>query len=278
MIDLDKIYNEDCEITLNRFDEHSVDLILTSPPYGTERTTNNDLKGQVSINNTYRYDLYQYKPDVDYTEWCVRLFNSFDRIIKPNGVVLWNVSYGSDTNGDAHGLDLLWVTVADIISKTPFMVADKIVWKKSSALPNNISSNKLTRIVEDVFVFCRRSEYGTFYMNKPISSVRSTGQKMYSSVFNYIEAKNNDGFCPLNRATYSSELCDKLLNLYSPNEEDTIVYDPFMGTGTTAVSCKRKGVHYVGSELSADQCAWAEERINNTVKVENKILKKQNLF
>lgn len=46
--------------------------------------------------------------------------------------------------------------------------------------------------------------------------------------FNFIEAKNNDGSCPY-KATYSTELCTKLLDIYAPI--GSVVYDPFIGTG-----------------------------------------------
>ena len=90
-------------------------------------------------------------------------------------------------------------------------------------------------------------------------SVSKNGQKRYENLFNFIEAPNNDGACPLNRATYSSELVDKLLSLYAPN--NAVVYDPFMGSGTTAYSCKKNGYSFVGSELSKAQCEWANNRI-----------------
>ena len=44
-------------------------------------------------------------------------------------------------------------------------------------------------------------------------------------------------------------------------EGDTI-YDPFMGTGTTAIACIREKRNYVGSELSPRYIDWAEKRIN----------------
>ena len=44
-----------------------------------------------------------------------------------------------------------------------------------------------------------------------------------------------------------------------------IVYDPFMGTGTTAVACARsnRNLKYIGSEVGAAQCEYARERIKN---------------
>ena len=41
------------------------------------------------------------------------------------------------------------------------------------------------------------------------------------------------------------------------------VYDPFMGSGTTAVSCIKRDLNYIGSEISEQQCKYAEDRINN---------------
>ena len=130
-------------------------------------------------------------------------------------------------------------------------------------MPNNVSKNKLTRIVEHVFVFCRKDEFKTFNCNKQVKSYSKTGQAYYENVFNFVEAKNNDGSCKLNKATYSSELCEKLLSLYG--KEGNVVFDPFMGTGTTAVACKRLKMKYLGTEISKDQCVYAEDRIANTI-------------
>lgn len=155
----------------------------------------------------------------------------------------------------------MWLTISEIIRNTNFTVADTIVWKKKSAMPNNVSKNKLTRIVEYIFVMCRKEEFNTFNCNKQVKSVSRVGQKYYENVFNYIEARNNDGACNLNKATYSSELCDKLLEVYG--KKGILVYDSFMGTGTTAISCINKEMNYLGSELSVEQCNYAKERIKN---------------
>ena len=77
---------------------------------------------------------------------------------------------------------------------------------------------------------------------------------------NFIEAKNNDGVCKLNRATFSTELCEKIIDLYAPMKGLT-VYDPFNGTGTTGVACKRLGMKYIGSEISDAQVKYSIERI-----------------
>ena len=256
-----KFFNEDCFATMNtmvEFDE-KVDIILTSPPYNTGRPSTSERSRN---NNEGRYDVHlDTMTQDDYCQWCIDLFNNFNKVLNENGVILWNVSYGSDGTVNTESVGLMWLAIADIIRNTPFTVADRIIWKKNSALPNNVSKNKLTRIVEDVFVICRKSEIKTFNANKKVTSIRQDRptQKYYENIFNFIEAKNNDGSCPYNKATFSTDLCSQLLDIYAL--DNATVYDPFMGTGTTAVACKIKGYTYIGSEISEKQCEWANNRL-----------------
>lgn len=256
-MELNKIYNMDCMEFLDKLDKGVIDIVMTSPPYGTERKHTGDMERAMKRHER-RYDVYQeFQTDEEYIEFTLGLFNKLDEVIAKNGCVLYNLSYSSENT------HLMWLVIADIIRKTNWIVADNIIWKKKSALPNNVSKNKLTRIVEHVFVFCRKDEFKTFNCNKQVKSYSKTGQAYYENVFNFVEAKNNDGSCKLNKATYSSELCEKLLSLYG--KEENVVFDPFMGTGTTAVACKRLKMKYLGTEISKDQCAYAEDRIANTI-------------
>lgn len=263
------IYNESNMETLKKMDTNSVDVILTSPFYNTNKKAGkkSTLLNTKTKEGQYAYVRYDVFVDTmtneQYSDYIISLFNSFDRVLKKDGSILWNVSYGQD--GAAQMLKL----IAAITEKTNFDCADIITWHKKSAMPNACSPNKLTRICEYIFVFCRKSEFYTFHANKEVLSVRKgTAQKMYSSMLNYIEAKNNDEPCPFNKATYSTDLCRQLLSMYAP--EKGVVYDPFMGSGTTAVACKQMGLRYIGSEISENQCKWAKERLSKTkVEAEN---------
>lgn len=255
-----EIYNEDCFETMKKMNKASVDVILTSPFYNTNKKAgknrtleNTDVKqGQY---NYVRYDVHidDYTNE-QYTNYTIKLFNEFDKVLKNNGCVLYNIMYGAEnTEG-------MFEAINGIITQTNFTIADVICWKKSNALPNSCSPNRLTRIWEFVFVFSRKNEKKTFYCNKRITSYRKTGQKAYENIYNFIEAKNNDGTCPYNKATYSTDLCKKLLEIYAP--QNAVVYDPFIGSGTTAIACIRLGLNYIGSEISNKQCEWAVKRIN----------------
>ena len=254
-----KIYfkNENCFTTLKNMVDanYTVDIILTSPPYSTSRSKVKTEKAMDTYNRRYDICLDDMTSE-EYREWTVDLFNNFNKVLSKNGVVLYNVSYGSE-NPSA-----LWLSLLSIIEKTNFMIADTIIWKKRSALPNNVG-NKLTRITEFVFVICRKDEYKTFNINKKVKSVRQdTGQKYYENMYNFIEAPNNDGACKLNKATYSSELCLQLLEMYA--QKNYKIYDPFMGTGTTAIACEKWGNNEtvcIGSELSEAQVQYSKERL-----------------
>lgn len=254
-----KLYNKDCFEFMKTMSDNSVDVILTSPFYNTNkkqgrRRTLNNTSVKDGQYNYVRYDVHvDNMTNEEYCQFTNNLFNSFDRILKPNGYVLYNISYGSENP------DCMFLAINTIITNTQFGIADVITWKKSNAFPNTCSPNKLTRITEFVFVFCRKCEIKTFYSNKRVISTRKSGQKMYNSIYNFIEAKNNDGTCPYNKATYSSELCEKLLSIYAPC--NGTVYDPFMGSGTTAVACKRMGLNCIGSEISYNQVIFSANRI-----------------
>ena len=254
-----KIFNENCFSTMKRMKQGHIDLVITSPPYNTSR----NIKTQRAMdNNESRYDIFvDTGTHEEYVQWTTRLFKEFDRILKPNGVILYNLNYGTDKNSSS--CDNLIDTLHSISANTPFMVSDIIVWKKQSALPNNTSSNKCTRIWEFIFVLCRKTENQTYISGKKVKSVSKVGQKYYENMFNFIEAPNNDGSCNFNKATFSSMLVTQLLEMYC-GSKSAVVYDPFIGTGTTAVACKKFGVKYIGSELSESQCKYAEERIEDS--------------
>ena len=245
-MELNKIYNEDCLTTLSKLKKGDINIVLTSPPYNIIRPNSTD-RG---------YDLYKDgMSNEEYSRWCCSIFNEFDRILSQNGCVIWNMSYGCENT------ECMSLTIADIIRNTNFTLADIITWKKRTATPNNVSKNKLTRICEFVYIFCRRNEYSTFLTNKQIVNKRESKQNIYENIYNFIEAPNNDSSTELNKATFSTIFVRKLLNIYAP--KDSVIYDPFMGTGTTAIGCIKDKYNYIGSEISAQQCEYANKRIRS---------------
>ena len=249
MVELNKIYNEDCFETMSKMKNGSVDMVMTSPPYNM---TNR--KGGFA--DSGRYDVYDdWKEVGEYLDFTVNLFRNFDKIVRENGIVLYNFSYSIENP------TLPYILVNEIASKTDWCLADTIIWKKSAGLPFPANERRLSRNWEFVWVFVRKNEINTFNCNKGLKKIsEKTGQRYYNVYYNFVEARNND--CKtheLNQATYSTELCTKLFEIYA--DKGYIVYDPFMGTGTTANACIEKEMYFIGSELSEKQCEYANERI-----------------
>lgn len=242
-MEINKIYNEDCIQTMKKFDG-KVNAIITSPPYNIIRTNSKD-RG---------YDFYKdNKTNDEYIKWTLEIFKNYNSILDANGIVLYNMSYGSENT------ILMNLLIADLIRQSEFTLADIIVWKKNNAIPNNVSHNKLTRIVEYIYVLCRKNEFYTFNCNKKKIKERTTGQSIFENTYNFITAPNNDESNDLNKATFSTELVRKLLLLYT--KENDLIYDSFMGTGTTAYACIIENRNYLGSEISKQQCEYAEQRL-----------------
>lgn len=245
---INTIFNEDCFITMSKMSPKSVDIVLTSPPYNMTYR-----KGGYA-DKMKRYDEYvDWKTEEEYIDWTVNLFNGFDVVLKENGVVLYNFSYSIENPS------LPYILISQIIARTNFIVVDTIIWKKSNSIPHPASYNRLNRIVEFVFVICRKSESKTFTCKKKVVKTSPKGQNYYEVIDNFVVAKNNDGSTTLNKATYSTELCEKLLTIYG--DEGFVVYDPLIGTGTTAVAAKSLNMNYIGSEISKNQVEYCEKRL-----------------
>lgn len=246
---INKIFNENCYDTLKKFPDQFIDGIITSPPYNI-----NTERSDCYYNNGYS-DLDGLS-ESDYLDVRLEEFKEFGRVLKDKGVICYNISYSKENP------ILPTLLVASIHNNTNLTLADIIVWKKPNAIPFQTSPTKLSRITELVYIFVKKDFLHTFETNKEVSKINEkTNQKFYKNYTNFIEAKNNDGYkCKL-KASYSQELVDKLIFIYF--KHGSLIYDPFIGIGTTALSCIRNGCDYVGSELDGEHFEIAIQRINN---------------
>lgn len=248
---MNKIFNESCLDTMKRNElKNTIDLVITSPPYNMTKR-----KGGYA-DKTKRYDVYEdWKTESEYINFIVDVFKGYDKVLKQNGCILFNFSYSIENPS------LPYKMVSEICRMTNFSIADTIVWKKPTSIPHPASKNRLRRICEFVYVFARKKEIETFDTNKKYK-IGSNKQKYYSVVDNFIEAKNNDGVNNLNKATFSTDFVKTLIEIYA--KKDSLIYDSFIGIGTTAKGCIETENRYIGSELSIDQIKdfkrWEEKR------------------
>lgn len=89
MIEINKIYNEDCLETLSKISNDSVDCVITSPPYYQLRDYG--WSGQWGLEKTYQ----------EYLDKLISLMSELKRVLKPTGTMWINLgdSYGSNSGG-----------------------------------------------------------------------------------------------------------------------------------------------------------------------------------
>ena len=251
-LDLDKIYCGDtCEV-MKKIDDGSVDLILTSPPYlASIRKDNHKYPGakdKIKDNQSVE----------DYLDWMSDVFKQYERVLKDDGVIAFNFSY--TTFNPSLPYDL----INRVFQDTGLRIYDTLSWKKRSAVPLSGHPNRMTRIVEMVYIFAKTPD---FKANKLVKSVSKTGQKYFTAYYNFLEAKNNDGKVEGHEATFSSEFAEYFIDLYT--KEGEIVLDNFVGTGTTPYAAAKMDRKYIGIDLVEDYCEYSRDRVNKLYKIDN---------
>lgn len=243
-MEVNYIYNEDC---LKVTDElRDIDLTITSPPYN------------LGIDyGTYKDNL----PMNEYIEFMQNLFNKLYISTKVGGRVCVNVppDIGVLKNNSKISLDVLFY---NIMESAGFKYRTKILWHKNQITSRTAwgsfqspSNPNILPPFEYVLVF---------YKETP----KKEGDKAKIDITKeeFIEWTNGlwtiapESKKKVNHpAPYPEELCRRLIKMFS--YQDDIVFDPFMGSGTTCVVAKKNNRRYIGCELDNTFIELANNRL-----------------
>lgn len=130
MVELNKIYCEDCLVTMSKMDDDSVDLIITSPPYNKNAYATD--KGSDKSWGSLRgrqipYDEYNdAMPPQEYEAWQKKVISECLRIIKPHGSLFYN---HKDILVKGRIVHPKWVY--------DFPIHQMLVWNRGSSLAND---------------------------------------------------------------------------------------------------------------------------------------------
>ena len=262
-MELNKIYNCDCLDLMARMPDNFIDLVVTSPPYSDIRDYDNYKAGSLDIN-----------------EIAHELF----RVIKPGGVVVWVV--GDKYKNWASNMESFYH--ATTITEAGFGLFDTMIYQKDSGIPNPV---RYVNIFEFMFVFSkgrpktinllkqpskfagmiygggRRNKDGSFKPRprKPVNEFSSR-----PNIWRYPTGNNKttkDKIAFRHPAIFPEKLASDHIQSWS-NPGD-LVYDPFMGSGTTAKCCIIHNRKWIGSEISKEYCQVANDRLKQYL---NKLL------
>ena len=253
MIEIDRIYNEDCLLTMQQMPDNFIDLTVTSPPYDNLRTYNGFC--------------------FDFENVAKQLY----RVTKDGGVVVWVVN-DATINGSETGTSF---RQALFFKDCGFNLHDTMIWVKNGggAVGSNYS---YMQNFEYMFVFSKgRPKSINLICDKPNNEAtigqqyarkgrrRQNGEvrkenrpapKPFSRRNNwwYLVSQKEEG-TEFHPAVFPEQLAADHIRSWS-NEGD-LVYDPFLGSGTTAKMAVHLKRHYIGSEISKEYFDIAEKRI-----------------
>lgn len=241
-----KIFNEDILEGICRIPDNSIDLIVADPPYclGKDYGNNSD----------------KMQPE-EYLKWTEKWIDAVIPKLKEDG---------------SFYIFLTWRYSPEIFSymKKKMIMINEIIWDRR--VPSMGGSTRSFSSVHDTVGFFAKSK--KYYFN--IDAVRipydeETKKARTRSIFvgkKWLEVGYNPkDLWSVSRIHKQSperqnhptqkplEIIDRII--LSSSKENDIVLDPFMGSGTTAISCLKNNRKYVGFELNKDYCEIIIQRI-----------------
>ena len=248
-MEINKNYNESNIDTMAKMPDNFIDLAVTSPPY----------------DNLRRYKGYSFP----FEEIAKELY----RVTKKGGVVVWVVG-DATMNGSESGTSF---KQALYFMSIGFNLHDTMIYRKQSYVP--LTHNRYEQEFEYMFIFSKGKpkvfnpimipcKYaGTETWGKPsfhktsnsglvsVEKVKISDTKQHGNIFEYRNGKEVKG----HPAPFPEDLANDQINTWS-NKGD-LIYDPFMGSGTTAKMAIKNNRNWIGSEVSSEYCKIIENRI-----------------
>lgn len=222
-----KIYNENCLDTMAKIPSNYIDLVITSPPYNMNLRIRNGkyCSRQITKEFSTKYSGFDDNLPIDeYYEFHLKVLKELLRV---SNIVFYNIQIVTGSKR----------AFFKIIGEMHEYLKDIIIWDKGVAQPA-MCVGVLNRQSELILVFERDNAISRKF--KECNFERGTLNDVWNIKRGSKKVKNHG-------AVFPEELVEKILANFS--KEGAVVYDPFMGTGTTAVVAQRMKRKYIGSEL-----------------------------
>jgi site-specific DNA-methyltransferase (adenine-specific) len=262
-----RFYLADCLDLLEELPTHSIDVIVTSPPY----------------NLGIHYNSYQDTLSAsEYLEWTHRWLAAASRVLHPAGSLFLNV--GAMPSQPWTPLDVAQA------GRAHFRLQNIIHWIKSIAIDRGstgasaglkkdlavghykpINSDRfLNDCHEFVFHFTPQGETRLDRLALGVRYQDQSNVSRWRRAANGLRCRGNTWFIPYETiqrrdrdrphpATFPSRLPEQCLRLHGLQRINTVM-DPFTGLGSTAVACARLGLDFVGCEIDPEYLEEAVER------------------
>lgn len=272
----------DCLDLIKQVKDHSIDLLVTSPPYWAKRVYNE--AGELGSETT---------PE-QFVSALADYFDVFKQKVKKDGNVFVNIGdtyFGSgagawhkylDENGAItetqkerkekyfttkplqpkikqdgklyQNKQLLMIPARFAIEmqQRGWILRDDIIWHKPNRIPASVK-DRFNNTYEHVFHFVQSKTY--FFDLAAVKVIGANGSpKNPGDVWSI----NTQPLHGTHTATFPEKLVQQIVLCASP--QNGLVYDPFLGTGTSWVVSHRLKRNFIGHEVNAEFFEYAKER------------------
>ena len=240
----DLIHHESCLDTLARFEDDSIDVVITSPPYNMRRRVSNGKlisRGNDTPKNVAKYSEFTDDlPTEEYLEFHSKVLTECLRV---SNRVFYNIAVVAGSKQ----------ALFQMIGKFAESLKDVIIWDKGHGEPA-IQEGVLNRQFELILVFEKDYPISRMF-RKDVYFKRGT----LSDVWKMPREKHAKG----HQAVMPTKMVKTILENFSV--EDDLVYDPFMGAGTTAVVCEQMNRRWIGSEISQQYVDLTRQRVSEVI-------------
>lgn len=225
-MEINKIYNEDCLVTMSKMPNDFIDLTITSPPYnlGAKHHTRNKVFSA--------YDEYiDNVPENEYQQNQISVLNELFRVTNKGGSLMYN-----HKNRIKNGKQ---ITPYEWILKTDWTLKQEIVWFNGTPNFDNCRFYPATERI--------------YWLSKGIDTKFKNVIKQNDLIKDLPEGTLDE-----HKRAFPVKLAQRFIMCF---EEAELIYDPYMGGGTTAIASIKEKRNYIGSEISKMYCELIKNRI-----------------
>ena len=255
---LNKITNGNSLEIIKKIPDKTFDLVFADPPYNLQIGKKLKRPDDSKVNGVNdKWD--QFKNFNEYDNFCKLWLTESKRILKDNGSI-WVI-------GTYHNIFRLGYHIQNI----GFWMLNDVIWKKNNPMPN-FRGTRFTN-AHETLIWASKNKKSKYTFNYQSLKCLNDDLQMRSD-WTLPICSGNERIKKNGKKVHSTQKPESLLHriLLASTNKDDFVFDPFLGTGTTAVVAKKLGRNYFGIENEKKYFEAAKQRLERTMKIEDHYL------
>jgi len=242
-----KLLNGDTLKVLKKLESNSIDMIFADPPYFLSNDGITCQSGEMVSVNKGDWDKID---SIDEMHQFNKIWlKECQRLLKDNGTI-W-------ISGTYHNI----YSVGYSLQQIGFKILNNIVWMKKSP-PPNLGCRCFTHSNETI-IWARKNKNSKHYFNYDLMKEINNNKQMKDiwRVGRPRKKEKKHGAHPTQKPL---ELLERII--LASTDEDSIILDPFNGSGTTGIAAAKLNRSYIGIDIEKDYLKLTEKRYEDFIK------------